>query len=160
MSLLLLRKTDTLLLLLLLGHKNQHFTDIPQHKQKIPAHTHSTHTASPCQGRSTSIAAVIIMISSNEGATGVSATRLLPLTQPVITTFLSRLTPCNSLPITALSGCPVTGLTMLTKAPPKKPGGGTQRSRGWVPIMARPRGRHAADEVCNTTCTLWRFGQR
>lgn len=33
------------------------------------------------------MAAMIIMISSNEGATGVNAARLFPLTQPVITTF-------------------------------------------------------------------------
>lgn len=73
------------------------------------------------------------MISSNEGAMGVNATRFslffspLPLTQPVITTFCRWLTltcciPCNSLPNHRAVTLPCHwGLTTLTSVPPHPP---------------------------------------
>ena len=99
------------------------------------------------------------MISSNEQATGVNATRLFffPLTQPVITTFClphththththlnARLITCNSLPITALSSCPVTGPGSVDKgattpSSPHQKKKKTQREhKGAAAIMAPP----------------------
>lgn len=89
---------------------------------------------SPRQGHSTSIAAMIIMISSNEGATGVNATRsLFPLTQPVITAFFCLFLSDSQgythsvlvlyhvilFPITLLSSCPVTRPDNADKGAPK-----------------------------------------
>lgn len=82
MSLLLLRKTDTLSATQ--PHKSTqtlHWylqcNNTTQHNTTEQTHTHrqkEEHAFSPCQGHSTSIAAMIIMISSNEQATGVNTT--------------------------------------------------------------------------------------
>lgn len=144
-----------------------------QHKQKIPTHTHrhtrrrrEEHAFSPCQGHSTSIAAMIIMFSSNEGATRVYNTRLFPLTQPVITTFclsvrlkhtqaavvcyviLSQSQPCHpalSLAWQGWQGCPKTGGAQKELA-------GSLLWHGW--------GCCAADEVCTSPCPPWLMCQR
>lgn len=118
------------------------------------------------------MAAMIIMISSNERATGVNATRLFfSLNTPCYYHFLSpshththmntRLITCNSLPITALSSCPVTGPGGVDKGattPPKKKK--NQGNTKEPPPLWYRRGRRASDEVWNFTCTLWLSGQR
>lgn len=77
---------------------------------------------------------MIIMISSNEGATGVNATRsFFPLTQPVITAFFCLFLSDSQgythsvlvlyhvilFPITLLSSCPVTRPDNADKGAPK-----------------------------------------
>ncbi len=134
-------------------------------------HTHTVrrrveHVFSRCQGHSTSMAAVIIMISSNEGATGVNATRLFSLTQPVITTFCFSLWLTHVLALTL-----VLHHVILFQSQPCH----AALSPAWQCWQGRPknwrntkepsqlwhrRGRCAADEVCNTTYPLWLVCQR
>lgn len=53
--------------------------------------TEGAHTFSPCQGHCSSIRAMIIMISCNEGVTGVNATRSCSFNTACYYHFLSRL---------------------------------------------------------------------
>jgi len=74
-----------------------------EHEQKNSTltHTHAgrqkeDHTFSSCQGHRASIAAVIIMISSNEGAMEVNATRSLFFNTACYYHFLSLLSDLHS----------------------------------------------------------------
>lgn len=173
MSLLLLRKTNTA------AAARPHKSTQTLHwcsqwdniNRKSPTHTH-THTDTRKQdegrtmcfctrrGHGTSTAAVITMISSNEGATGVNATRLFFF--PGLSLLLLLFFWSPSLFLTHIrvlyhvivfqsrptSSYPVTGHWQCWQERPAKSG---REHKGSCPHLRHRRGRCTADEVCNAT---------
>lgn len=109
------------------------------------------------------------MISSNEGATGVNATRsFFPLNTACYYRFFCLFLSDSQgythsvlvlyhvilFPITLLSSCPVTRPDNADKGAPKtrvRQGGGHKRAATRSPLWHR-WGHCATDEVCNSTC--------